>query len=150
MDRKEYMCIPIKLIPPDFIEEYQLCRKVHREHVYLEINKGMYGLLQAGKLTNTLLKKRLATCGYLECLHTPGLWRHMFRPIQFTLVVDDFGIKFVGVKHLKHPIESLQKFFEIDVHKKGTKYCRITLEWDYENCTIDISMPNYVCLNLVF
>ena len=60
----------------------------------MEIRKGMYGILQAGKLANTLLKKRLATCCYIKCMHTSGLWRHIFRPVQFTLVVDDFGIKF--------------------------------------------------------
>jgi len=26
-----------------------------------------------------------------ECINTPGLWRHEWRPITFTLVVDDFG-----------------------------------------------------------
>ena len=44
-------------------------------------------------------------------MHTPGLWRHIFRPVQFTLVVDDFGIKFVVVEHLQHLVESLQKFY---------------------------------------
>jgi hypothetical protein len=26
----------------------------------------------------------------------------------------------------------------------ATKYCGISLEWDYTNCTVDLSMPNYV------
>ena len=90
MKRKEYMRIPLKLIPPDFIAEYNLLDKVHNEHIYMEIGKGMYGLTQTGKLAHDLLTKRLATCGYIECRSTPGLWRHIFRPVQFTLVVDDF------------------------------------------------------------
>ena len=56
----------------------------------------MYGLPKAGILANKLLKKRLAKYGYFEMPHTPGLWKHVSRPIAFTLVVDDFGIKYEG------------------------------------------------------
>ena len=77
-------------------------------------------------------------------MHTPGLWRHIFRPVQFTLVVDDFGVKFVGIEQLQHLVESLNKFYEIVLDPKGSKYCGITLEWEYENRTVDLSMPNYV------
>jgi hypothetical protein len=31
----------------------------------------------------------------LEHRSTPGLWTHVSRPISFTLVVDNFGIKYV-------------------------------------------------------
>ena len=56
----------------------------------------MYGLPQAGILANKLLRKRLATFGYIEVPHTPGLWKYIWLPVQFTLVVDDFGVKYVG------------------------------------------------------
>ena len=98
----------------------------------------------AGKLANTLLKQRLATYGYIECMHTPGLWQHIFRPVQFTLVVDNFGVKFVGVEQLRHLVESLKTFYEIVLYPTGSKYCGITLEWDYDNRTVDLSMPKYV------
>ena len=29
----------------------------------------------------------------------PGLWTHKYRPIFYTLVVDEFIIKYVGKKH---------------------------------------------------
>ena len=75
----------------------------------MEIRKGIYGLPQAGILANNLLKKRLAKIGYFEVPHTPGLWKHITRPIQFTLVVDDFGIKYVGEEQAKHLLGALQK-----------------------------------------
>ena len=59
----------------------------------MEIRKAIYGLPQAGVLANKLLKKRLAPAGYYEMPYTPGLWNYMSRPIAFTLVVDDFGVK---------------------------------------------------------
>ena len=77
-------------------------------------------------------------------MHTPGLWRHIFRPVQFTLVVDDFGVKFIGVDQLRHLVESLNKFYQILLDPTGIKNCGITLEWDHENRTVDLSMPNYV------
>ena len=52
--------------------------KVHSDGtVYIEIQKGMYGLPQAGMLANKLLKRRLAKHGHYEVRHTPGYWRHM-------------------------------------------------------------------------
>ena len=77
-------------------------------------------------------------------MHTPGLWRHIFRPVQFRVVVDDFGVKFVGIEQLHHLVESLKKFYEIVLDSIGSKYCGITVEWDYEKITVDLSMPNYV------
>ena len=92
MERPEYMRIHISLIPPEIVEQYRLMNLVHNDYVYIEINKGMYGLPQAGLLANKLLACRLARYGYFQAQHTPGLWKHAWRPIQFCLVVDDFGM----------------------------------------------------------
>jgi hypothetical protein len=96
MDSFEYMRIPIKLIPQEIIDQYNLLPLVSDGHVHIEVQKGMYGLPQAGILANKLLARRLAIHGYHQTKFTPGLWRHITRPIQFTLVVDDFGVKYVG------------------------------------------------------
>jgi hypothetical protein len=101
MDRYEYMRIPIRTIPDAFIEAYKLQPKVYKGYIYMEIRKGMYGLPQAGILANQLLRKRLKPHGYFEVTNTPGLWKHETRPTTFTLVVDDFGIKFVGDEHAR-------------------------------------------------
>jgi hypothetical protein len=99
LDRYEYMRVPLGLIPQHLIDQYDLTTKAKNGFVYCEIQKGIYGLPQAGILANKLLKKRLAKFGYFEVPNTPGLWRHIWRPIQFTLVVDDFGVKYVGKEH---------------------------------------------------
>jgi len=100
LDRYEDMRMPIALFPADIIEHYRLNDKVLNDYVYMEIRKGMYGLLQAGILANKLLKECLARHGYFEQPHTPGLWKHVSRPIWFNLCVDDFRIKYIGRKHL--------------------------------------------------
>ena len=56
IDRNEYMRIPIKLIPEEFIDLYDLAPKVKNGYIYMEISRGMYGLPQPGILTNKLLK----------------------------------------------------------------------------------------------
>ena len=70
------MHIPIKLIPRSFIEKYNLMSKVKNGYVNCEIVCGMYGLPQAGKLANDLLKELLLEKDYFEVDHTPGLFKH--------------------------------------------------------------------------
>lgn len=92
MDRKEYMFLPVNLIPDTIIHQYKLKDMIKDGKVYVEISKGMYGLPQAGRLANLQLINNLAKHGYHPCRFTPGLWRHKWRPVKFVLVVDDFGI----------------------------------------------------------
>jgi hypothetical protein len=55
----EYMILPLTILPLDIIEKYDLKRLAVNGWVYLEIRKGIYGLKQAGLLSNQLLQKRL-------------------------------------------------------------------------------------------
>ncbi len=95
-DRYEYMRFQLSSLPDHIIEQYDLRNKDKNGYVYVECRKAIYGLPQAGALSNKLLKERLRPHGYYEVSHTPGLWRHITRPIAFTLVVDDIGVKYVG------------------------------------------------------
>ena len=113
--------------------------------MYLEIRRTIYGLPQAGILANKQLREKLLPAGYYEVAHTPGLWRHVTRPIQFTLVVDDFGIKNEGKKHLDHLIAAIRTAgYGVEVDEAGSLYCGITLKWNYEKRYVDISMPEYI------
>ncbi|KAL7482169.1 hypothetical protein ACHAW6_007857 [Cyclotella cf. meneghiniana] len=101
MDHPEYVKLKLALIPAEIVKKYKLGEKQHNGWVYVQIDLGMYGLPQAGILAHKLLVKRLAHVGY-HPQFTPGLWRHVWRPLTFRLVVDDFCIKTVGVRHAKH------------------------------------------------
>jgi len=96
MGRSEYVRIKLSDIPQEVIDEYNILPCVHNGWVYYEVIRGCCGLPQAGKLANDLLRKRLDKAGYYEAAATPGLWRHKWRPIQFVLIVDDFGVEYVG------------------------------------------------------
>ncbi|EJK49677.1 hypothetical protein THAOC_31417, partial [Thalassiosira oceanica] len=95
LKRPEYIRMKLSDIPDEIIREYNLrARATPDESLYIKINKGMYGLPQAGLLANELLEKRLNKSGYHQSKLVPGLWTHETRNIQFTLVVDDFGVKY--------------------------------------------------------
>ena len=60
----ESLSIPFALIPPDIVSDYNLKPKVSNDIVYAKVNKGMYGLLQAGLLVNDDLVAHLALVSY--------------------------------------------------------------------------------------
>jgi len=136
--------MPIDIFPQEFIDQYGLANKVHYGFVYCAIVHCMCGLPQSGILISKLLRERLLKNGYYKIPHTTKLWKHVSRPISFTLVVDDFGIKYVGEEHAKHLIWVLEENYTMDVDWTGGLYCGIKLEWNYKKKILDISMPSYV------
>ncbi len=77
MVRWEYMHLKIMDIPEEIIKHYKLRDIVTPDkYMYCEINKGMYGLPQSGKIAQQLLKERLGKVGYTQSKIIPGLWKH--------------------------------------------------------------------------
>ncbi len=112
--------------------------------MYVEIQKGMYGLPQTGILAQELLEKQFNE-RYSQSKVVPGLWTHKTRPILFALVVNDFREKYVGKEHAMHLISILKQHYEISEDWTGSKYIGITFEWDYHNRRVHLSsMPGYI------
>ena len=129
--RPEYLRIKMADIPEEIINEYRLRKIVNAKgFVFVEVTKGMYGLPQAGLLANELLEKRLNKNGYFQSKIVAGLWTHKTRPIQFTLVVDDFGVKYVGREHVEHLLKTLEEHYKVTSDWKGDRYIGIHLQWD--------------------
>ena len=103
----EYMKIPTKYIPHEIFEHYNLTTLAKNDYIFLKITKGMYGLKQAGILAYNDLKTHLSPHGYALVRHTPGLWRHTSNSVSFTLVVDDFGIKYTHLKDAQHVLNTI-------------------------------------------
>jgi hypothetical protein len=70
------MYIPLQILPPAIMDQYNLTALIHNNCVYVEIRKGMYSLPQAGKLANNQLIAALAPFGYHPVPLTAGLRRH--------------------------------------------------------------------------
>ncbi len=104
----------------------------------------MWELPQAGILANKRLGRKLTPFGYYKCIETPGLWKHESRPLTFTLVVDDFGVKYESKDDVDHLIASMKSTYKLTEDWTGNLFCDISLDWDYINQTVDISMLGYI------
>jgi hypothetical protein len=82
--------------------------------------------------------------GNYPARHTPGLWLQKTRPIDFSLIVDDFAVKYVKNENAEHLRNALLHSYELTTDWGGTFYSGMTLKWDYKNSTCDISMPGYI------
>ena len=140
------MKLPLSVFPKHIKQQYDLEIKAKKGYVYVEIRRSIYGLPQAGKLTNTALKEHLAPYGYFEVAHTPRLWRNITRPIAFSFVVDDFGVKYVHKDDADHLANSLKNAYKLSEAWTGGLYCGITLKWNYDRKErwLEISMPGYI------
>ena len=140
MSRYEYFRMKLDLFPEDIIDEYNLKDIVDADgNIFCEVRRGMYGLPQAGIIAQELLEKRLHIAGYSQSKLTPGYWTHAWRPISFTLVVDDFGVKYINKDDVHHLLGVLKKDYTCDTDWEGTRYLGLTLDWDYKNGTVHLS-----------
>jgi hypothetical protein len=145
LPRPEFIRIKLSDIPEEIIIEYMLREKATSNgSIYIMATKGMYGLPQAGLIANELLESRLNKLGYQQSKLVPGLWRHDIRPVQFTLVVDDFGVKYAGKENALHLKHVLEEHYQLTCDWDGCRYIGITLDWDYQRRRVHLSMPGYV------
>jgi hypothetical protein len=140
-----YVFFVFALIPREFYEQYKDKIVVTKKgHVYARVSKGMYGLPQAGKVASDILLPRLAKAGYLPAGRIPGLFRHASNSIIFCLVVDDFLVQYTNLRDFAHLSYTLKKNYEITTDQLASKFCGITLQWNYAEGHVTLSMPGYV------
>ena len=54
---------------------------------------------------------------------------------MFTLIVDDFGMEYVGKRHADHLHDALEEHYKITENWDGDLYAGINLIWDYTKWT---------------
>jgi hypothetical protein len=89
-------------------------------------------LKQAGLLSNQLMQTRLVPFGYYPVRHTPGLWLHKTRPIDFSFIVEDFAVKYAGNQHTDHLRNALLQSYELTTDWEAKLYSGMSLKWDYK------------------
>jgi len=135
MARYKYMQLRIANMPDDIIEHYNLRNKATPDgYIYCEIQKGMYGLPQAGIIAQQLLEERLTKHGYRQSKTTPGLWKHDTRPISFTLVVEN----------VQHLLDAVRQYYKCSCDWVGERYCGLTIKWDYDGRKVHLAIPGYL------
>jgi hypothetical protein len=103
----------ILYIPNKFVNKYKLTGLDRDGWICFEIHQGCYGLPQAGILANNHIHSCLKAKGFYEAASTPGLWCHKWRQIKFCLIVDNFGVKYMGLEHFNYLLGILKKFHGI-------------------------------------
>ena len=145
----EYMHMNLDKMTEEIVDKYHLCHLAKSDGwVYIKIMKGMYSLPQARLFANKLLEQQLMAQGFYQCQFTPGLWRHVWRPITFVLVVDDLGVKYEGKRNAKYLIDTLTNHYEISIDWAGKLFCGVFLNWDYTNRWVDLAIPEYIAKTL--
>eukprot|EP00978_Attheya_sp_CCMP212_P010663 scaffold25948_cov32-Attheya_sp.AAC.1 len=122
LDRSEFMKMPITIFPQHIIDQYHLMDLVYKGYIWIEIKRSIiYGLPQAGKLA---------------CQRVPEAETSTTRILR-------------GETHAR-PMETHNKTTNIYPNGRrfwdwdGALYCDITLDWNYEEGWVDISMPGYI------
>ena len=82
--------------------------------------------------------------GYRQSSICPGFWKHYWRPICFSLCVENFGVKYVDMQHAEHLMNALKEDYTISQDWAGTRYIGLTIDWDNEKKEVHISMPGYI------
>ena len=116
MARYEYMNIILDILPEEIIAQYNLYQLASNRWVYLEIHKGIPGLKQVGRVANDRLHICLFKFGYSPAAQTSSLWKNATKDIYFHLVVNNFGIKYVGKETADHIIQALQNLYTISIY----------------------------------
>jgi hypothetical protein len=91
-----------------------------------------------------MMLPHLKAGGYLKAGNTPGLFKHESNSIVFCLIVDDFGVKYTKKQDAEHLQGHLKTHYVITEDWKGENFIGLSLKWDYNNCTIDLSIKGYV------
>ena len=73
----------------------------------------MYSLPHAGIISQKILEEWLENNGYCQSDKAPVFWKHDAQTIIFTLIVDDFGVKYVDKKHDNNLINVLKKHYTV-------------------------------------
>ena len=72
------------------------------------------------------------------------LFRHVDNGTNFTLVVDDCGVKYATKEGALHLIDTLQKLYVITIDWTGSKYLGFTIIFINDDQYVDVSMPGYI------
>ena len=140
----EYVRFRYDMIPPRIIKQYQLELLAVDGFVYARINKAWYGLKQGGKIAHDDLVDHLRKHGYVRSGSTDGLFKHITRKISFTLVVDDFGIKYERQEDVDHLLKIMRMKYTFKVDMEAKQYIGIHLDWNYAKRELICSMKGYV------
>jgi hypothetical protein len=144
-DQKVYVWVPLKHFTDEILDRRNLRPYIVGDAILMECDKTIFGLKNAGRLSKEQLNRILAARAYHEDAIVPCIYRHDSNGVTFVLVVDDFAISYHEDASRDHLLQTLTDAgYKLDVDLEGKKYVGLTIDYDREAGTLDISMPGYV------
>jgi hypothetical protein len=80
----------------------------------------------------------------MQVPNIPCLFKHAARDTFFTLVVDDFLVKYSTTDDATHFTDTLKLLYEIKVDRTASKYLGYSIAFDDPAQTVSLSMPEYI------
>jgi hypothetical protein len=148
LPQPEWITIPVKDIPISLLAKHDLNKFVVDGHILCRVDGTMYGHPFAGRGANTALVAHLLEHNFVQDSNIPCLFTHRTRCISFTLVVDDFGVKYNNLADFNFLVDCLKSKYDLHVDLTGSKYVGVRLDWDYTANTLVTSMPTYVAAGI--
>ena len=153
LEEPEYMWIKRSQIPPDIQEEFKdsivfVPNKHGSDSALVKIDKDIYGLPQAGRLAQIKIIALLKRHGYYLAPNTSCLFKHKTNSVVFTLVVDDFAVKYKCKEDVLHLLQAIKSEYDFTVSWDNCKFLGMAIEFEGDrnsaSRTVSISMPGYV------
>ena len=148
LERDEFMWLSRAQVPADIQSDYASKITWVGDKTMVRITKGIYGLPQAGRLAFEKLSRLLKKHDYAACRNSPCLFKHATNGVVFTLVVDDFAIKYTDKASVDHLFAAIREEYRLEVDWAGSKYIGMSVDYNRKARWIDIWMPGYVAAAL--
>ena len=104
----------------------------------------MYGLQQAAVLAYNNLINNLKADGYTLIKHMDSYWKTFQISYSILFMCGLFWNTMFQQTRFKLSNSTLQKYYKICTEYSGTNHCGLTMEWNYIDGYVDVSMPGYV------
>ena len=106
IDVKDYYCStsmtdyedvnsPLLSMPQEIIDQHELLSLVVRNRVHFEVHKDVPSLKEVDVIDDKCLSNHLINHACASSRSALFLWKHKIFPIGFTLVVENFDVKFI-------------------------------------------------------
>ena len=145
LDRPEYIRIPLAKLSDTFRAKYNLDPFIHSNSVVFEVTGNMPGHPAAGRLAKSELVSVLKRGGYHEHPDVPCLFENPVNKLSFTLLTDDFGIKYTDMAHVDALKDCLTRAgYTFTFDPDGAVYNGMRLQFNYIENKVTLDMPNVI------
>ena len=110
----EYVKFKVDLIPPRIIQFYKIQHLIHKRYIYTKINKAWHGLKNSGCIAHDDLVQHLQKHRFVQAQKKMDCSR-TYRDISFTLVVDNFVLKFTNKQDCDYLIKIMREKYKFKV-----------------------------------